>query len=129
MHQHYTLAEEIRNTAAAGSQREAGMTQAFQETLATVQQQHTAAQEALTAAHTNAATAFEEIGASLEKAVKERKPGEVELRNLSKLLKHSVQEHGKKRRVAGQSSGTESGSGLEQSTRRWSGSWTSWSET
>ena len=84
MHQHYTLAEDIRNTAAAGSQREAGMTQAFQETLAAVQQQHTAAQEAPTAAHTNAATAFEEIGASLEKAVKERKPGEVELRKLIK---------------------------------------------
>ena len=79
-----TLAEEIRNTAAAGSQREAGMTQAFQETLAAVQQQHTAAQEALTAAHTNAATTFEEIGASLEKAVKERNPGEVELHKLIK---------------------------------------------
>ena len=65
-------------------QREAGMTQAFQETLAAVQRQHTAAQEALTAAHTNAATTFEEIGACLEKAVKERKPGEVELHKLVK---------------------------------------------
>ena len=79
-----TLAEEIRSSAAAGSQREAGMTQAFQETLAAVQQQHTAAQEALTTAHTNAATTFEEIGATLEKAAKERKPGEVELHKLIK---------------------------------------------
>ena len=50
--------------------------------IAAVQQQHTAAQEALTTAHTNAATIFEEIGASLEKAVKERKHGEVELHKL-----------------------------------------------
>ncbi|CAE7650594.1 unnamed protein product, partial [Symbiodinium microadriaticum] len=79
-----TLAEEIRNSAAAGSQRETGLTRAFQETLAAVHQQNTEAQQALASAHSSAATTFEEIGASLERAVKERKPGEVELHKLVK---------------------------------------------
>ena len=39
-----TLAEEIRNTAATGSQREAGLAQAFQQTVATVQEQSKAQQ-------------------------------------------------------------------------------------
>ena len=99
-----TLAEEIRSSAAASSQRETGLTQAFQDTSATVQQQQSQAQEALTAAHTNAATTFEEIGACLEKAVKERKPGEVELHKLTKAPECIQSRNtGKKRRVAGQS--------------------------
>ena len=99
-----TLAEEIRNTAASGSQREAGLPQAFQQTVATVQEQSSAAQQALTAAQQSAVTTIEEKGASLEKAVKERKPGEVELHKLIKALKLSVQEHGGKRRAASSSS-------------------------
>ena len=79
-----TLAEEIRNTAATGTQREAGLAQAFQQTVATVQEQSSAAQQALTAAQQSAVTTMEEIGASLAKAVKERKPGEVELHKLIK---------------------------------------------
>ena len=79
-----TLAEEIRTSAAASSQRETGLTQAFQDTIASVQQQQTQAQQALAATQTNAVTTFEEIGSSLEKAVKERKPGEVELHKLIK---------------------------------------------
>ena len=79
-----TLAEEIRTSAAASSQRETGLTQAFQDTIASVQQQQAQAQQALADAQTNAVTTFEEIGSSLEKAVKERKPGEVELRKLIK---------------------------------------------
>ena len=79
-----TLAEEIRNTAATGTQREAGLAQAFQQTVATVQEQSSAAQQALTAAQQSAVTTMEEIGASLEKAVKEWKPGEVELHKLIK---------------------------------------------
>eukprot|EP00439_Symbiodinium_sp_Y106_P068361 s213_g11.t1 len=78
-----TLAEEIRTSAAASSQRETGLTQAFQDTIASVQQQQTQAQQALADAQTNAVTTFEEIGSSLEKAVKERKPGEVELHKLT----------------------------------------------
>ena len=79
-----TLAEEIRNSASSGSQREAGLTQACQQTVATVQEQSVAAQTPLTAAQQAAVTAMEETGASLEKAVKERKPGEVELHKLIK---------------------------------------------
>ena len=79
-----TLAEEIRNTAASGSQREAGLAGAFQQTVSTVQEQSAATRQALTAAQQSAVTTMEEIGASLEKAVKERKPGEVELHKLIK---------------------------------------------
>ena len=79
-----TLAEEIRTSAAVSSQRETGLTQAFQETIASVQQQQTQAQQALADAQSSAVTTFEEIGSSLEKAVKERKPGEVELHKLIK---------------------------------------------
>ena len=80
-----TLKEEIRTSAAASSQRETGLTQAFQETIASVQQQQTQAQKALADAQSSAVTTFEEIGSSLEKAVKERKPGEVELHKLIKV--------------------------------------------
>lgn len=58
-----TLADEIRNTAAAGSRREAVLSNAFQKTVATVQEQSTAAQEALAAAQLNAVTTMEDIGA------------------------------------------------------------------
>ena len=48
------------------------------------EQSAAAAQTAFTVAQQTAVTTMEEIGASLEKAGKERRPGEVELHNLIK---------------------------------------------
>ena len=78
------LSQEIRHSAAAGSQREEGLTRAFQETVAAVQQKQAESQEALVRAQQEAVTTCEEIGSSLERAVKERKPGDVELHKLIK---------------------------------------------
>ena len=93
--------------------------------MAAVQQQQAAAQEALTSAQANAVTTFEEIGASLEKAVKERKPGEVELHKLIKAPEAfnpgSWQEE--------KSGWTEFRARIRiwlGAVRKWSGSWT-WS--
>ena len=79
-----TLAEEMRSSAAAGTAREQSITASFSNTLQAIQQQSAEAQHILLQAQETAVTTFEEIGSSLERAVKGRKPGDVELHKLIK---------------------------------------------
>ena len=79
-----TLAEELRSTAAAGAARGQSITASFSNTLQAIQQQSAESQQTLLQAQETAVTTFEEIGSSLERAVKGRKPGDVELHKLIK---------------------------------------------